>query len=262
MNAVVKIESQDLNIVEYQGKRVVTFAMIDEVHQRPEGTARKRFNDNKHHLVEGEDFYFIDSSLKSEFRTFGIQVPNRGLIVLTESGYLMLTKSFTDDLAWQVQRQLVNGYFNAKDLVANIAKKEMQFNLGSVARQCVTMAKAFGLKGNQIYLSADRAVKQITGESPLELLGTTHLHAPVQEQVFTPTQIGEMFTPKLSGQKINKVLADLGYQTKEGDVWLLTEKGQAFGELFDTGKKHSDGVPVKQLKWNQSVIQFVKGAIA
>lgn len=158
--------------------------------------------------------------------------------------------------------QLRNGYFNAKDLVANIAKKEMQFNLGSVARQCVTMAKAFGLKGNQIYLSADRAVKQITGESPLELLGTTHLHAPVQEQVFTPTQIGEMFTPKLSGQKINKVLADLGYQTKEGDVWLLTEKGQAFGELFDTGKKHSDGVPVKQLKWNQSVIQFVKGAIA
>lgn len=111
MNAIVKIESKQLNIIEYKGQRVVTFAMIDEVHQRPEGTARKRFNDNKHHLVEGEDFYLIDSSLKSEFRTFGIEIPNRGLIVLTESGYLMLVKSFTDDLAWTVQKKLVRGYF-------------------------------------------------------------------------------------------------------------------------------------------------------
>lgn len=33
------------------------------------------------------------------------------VILLAESGYLMLVKSFTDDLAWQVQRQVVNGYF-------------------------------------------------------------------------------------------------------------------------------------------------------
>ncbi|WP_217807258.1 hypothetical protein [Methylomagnum ishizawai] len=36
------------------------------------------------------------------------------MIVLTETGYLMLVKSFTDDLAWQVQRQLVKVYFRAK----------------------------------------------------------------------------------------------------------------------------------------------------
>lgn len=141
-------------------------------------------------------------------------------------------------------------------------KKSSSFNLGSVTRQCVMMAKAFGLKGNQVFLSADRAVKQITGESPLELLGATHLHAPVQEQVFTPTQIGEMLEPKLSGQKVNKLLIELGYQTKEGDVYLLTKKGQGLGELFDTGKKHSDGVPVKQLKWHQSVVQLIKGEVA
>jgi hypothetical protein len=32
---------------------------------------------------------------------------------LTESGYLLLVKTFQDDLAWKVQRQLVNGYFKA-----------------------------------------------------------------------------------------------------------------------------------------------------
>lgn len=36
------------------------------------------------------------------------------IILVTESGYLMLAKSFTDDLAWKVQRELVNNYFRGK----------------------------------------------------------------------------------------------------------------------------------------------------
>ena len=34
---------------------------------------------------------------------------------ITESGYLMLVKSFTDELSWNVQRMLVNSYFNYKE---------------------------------------------------------------------------------------------------------------------------------------------------
>jgi phage antirepressor YoqD-like protein len=33
------------------------------------------------------------------------------VLLLTETGYSMLVKSFTDDLAWEVQRQLVRSYF-------------------------------------------------------------------------------------------------------------------------------------------------------
>ena len=126
--------------------------------------------------------------------------------------------------------------------------------LSSAFRSCMSIAKLCGLKGNQAILSADRATRKLTGESPLELLEITHLHAPVQEQVFTPTQIGEMLNPKLSGQKVNKLLAELGYQVKEGEFWLMTEKGKSLGELMDTQKRHSDGTPVKQLKWYQSIV--------
>ncbi|MFW6030263.1 MAG: hypothetical protein ACOCRO_08430, partial [Halanaerobiales bacterium] len=31
-------------------------------------------------------------------------------------GYLMLVKSFTDDLAWRVQRELINSYFKSKEM--------------------------------------------------------------------------------------------------------------------------------------------------
>lgn len=53
----VNIEGTDLQIKEFNGQRVVTFKDIDAAHERPEGTARKRFNDNKKRFVEGEDYF-------------------------------------------------------------------------------------------------------------------------------------------------------------------------------------------------------------
>lgn len=46
-------------------------------------------------------------------KEFGIVAPN-GLVLITEQGYLMLVKSFTDNLAWKVQRDLVNNYFKKR----------------------------------------------------------------------------------------------------------------------------------------------------
>nr|DAH62364.1 MAG TPA: hypothetical protein [Caudoviricetes sp.] len=113
----ITVGNHILPIKEYNNIRVVTFKDIDMVHERPDGTARKRFNDNKKYFIEGEDFYKISPS---EFRTAIGDMDRRqqnDVTLITESGYLMLVKSFTDDLAWQVQRELVNTYFRVKDVV-------------------------------------------------------------------------------------------------------------------------------------------------
>ena len=88
------VNNKALEIKEYNGQRVVTLKDIDAVHNRPEGTARKRFSNNRKRFIEGEDFYKIQ---KSEKRTLGFDIPNRGLIVMTEKGYLMLMKCCTAD---------------------------------------------------------------------------------------------------------------------------------------------------------------------
>ncbi|MCM1313843.1 MAG: ORF6N domain-containing protein [Prevotella sp.] len=110
------INNKYIKIKEYNGQRVVTFKDIDTVHERLDGTARKRFNDNKEHFIEGKDFFIINQP--SEIRTLGIIRPQGGtpeeVILVTESGYLMIVKSFKDDLAWSVQRMLVNTYFQLK----------------------------------------------------------------------------------------------------------------------------------------------------
>lgn len=113
MSNLVCINQQPLEVKEYKGQKVLTLSDIDAVHKRPDGTARKRFNDNKKHFIENVDYFKVKPSdfQLSEKRTFSITSP-RGATLVTESGYLMLVKSFTDELAWDVQRQLVNCYFN------------------------------------------------------------------------------------------------------------------------------------------------------
>ena len=125
MNELFTINQAAISIKEYSGKRVVTFKDIDTVHQRPEGTARKRFNDNRKRFVEGEDYFKIQPS---EIRTVGITSPNGGIVV-TESGYYMLVKSFTDELSWDVQRQLVNGYFRANQMQSVLADLSPQLQV-------------------------------------------------------------------------------------------------------------------------------------
>lgn len=119
MSNIVKINNQDLQVKEFAGQRVVTFKDIDSLHERVEGTANKRFLDNLKHFEKGIDYFELTGEELREVKqlpNFGIGANASKTILITESGYLMLVKSFTDDLAWKVQRQLVNTYFRAKDL--------------------------------------------------------------------------------------------------------------------------------------------------
>ncbi len=112
MNGIIKIEDTEIQIREYNGQRVVTFKDIDTVHQRSDGTASRNFRKNKKHFIDGIDYIRRNSSEAK--KEYGIIAPN-GIILMTESGYLMIVKSFTDDLSWEIQRQLVNGYFKVKE---------------------------------------------------------------------------------------------------------------------------------------------------
>ena len=110
----VTIVDITIPILTYREKKVITLSMMDSIHHRAEGTARKRFNDHKEKLVADKHFFHVthnEMKSLSEFRTAGIAPNSNGIVVLTERGYSKLVKSFTDDLAWEVQDQLVDNYF-------------------------------------------------------------------------------------------------------------------------------------------------------
>lgn len=70
MQELTTINNTEILVKELSGQRVVTFKEIDAVHGRPDGTARKRFNDNREHFIEGEDFFVLNQP--SEIRTLGV----------------------------------------------------------------------------------------------------------------------------------------------------------------------------------------------
>ena len=134
----IQIYDRSIKVKEYQGQRVVTFKDIDYIHQRPKDTASRNFRTNKKHFIEDVDYFnlSVDKCKNDEIRRFGIESP-RGGYLFTESGYLMLVKSFTDDLAWKVQRQLVNSYFRLKEISNNEPYKIKNKSYRGVA--CMTI---------------------------------------------------------------------------------------------------------------------------
>ena len=79
-------------------KHWVTFKDIDTVHKRPDGTARRNFNQNRQRFISGVDFFKVCAD---EIRTHKIAEispkSHEPLTLITETGYLMLVKSSTDD---------------------------------------------------------------------------------------------------------------------------------------------------------------------
>ena len=131
---------------EFDGQMVVTLKDIDTLHQKPEGTAKRNFNQNKKHFIEGVDYYRLAASQLYEIRTVENQESgirsNNGGYVFTQTGYLMIVKSFTDDLSWEIQRRLVNGYFAAQ-------RAEMTF-MGTPVVTLMEAARALNIPYNTL----------------------------------------------------------------------------------------------------------------
>lgn len=124
---IVHILEKDVQLITYKDKPIVTLRMVDELHQKDENATRKSFNNHREHFIEGEDFFKLPYSEWSKFLAVtnkdGSKVQHNEMIFLTESGYLMAIKPFTDDLSWKVQRELINNYFayqKVKDQIEGI----------------------------------------------------------------------------------------------------------------------------------------------
>ena len=128
------INGTPMPVREYNGQRVVTFRDIDTVHQRPDGTAGRNFRANRKYFIENVDYFTINQP--DEIRRVGIERPQGGtpelIILVTLSGYLMISKSFTDDLSWSIQRLLVNSYFTVREQADNysgLLRRQNEFEI-------------------------------------------------------------------------------------------------------------------------------------
>lgn len=150
MQNQVVIANNAVSVIEYKNQPVVTFKMIDQLHLRPEGTARKAFNNHFDKFIESDDYFRVsyeewkNMTAVNNIHSGHDTGQRNDIIFITQSGYLMLVKSFNDDFAWQVQRDLVNRYFGIhidglKSLHERLDAQDKKLNL--LIHQSMSMSK-------------------------------------------------------------------------------------------------------------------------
>jgi len=148
-----------------------------------------------------------------------------------------------------------------KDSIKALAIIEKAF------RSAYKIAKIALPDRNQAVLKADIAARKLTGQSPLTILDI-ELKSPSQKRLLTPSDAGAAISngTKLSGRKVNEILAAIGLQEAQRDAknriyWKPTAKGKPFAVLLDTNKRHNDGTAIQQVKWTEDIVPMVASAV-
>lgn len=183
---------------------------------------------------------------------------NQEMTFINESGLYSLVMRSNKDEAKRFKRWITSEVLPTirKTGSFTLDKKAQVFPAAEpVFKALASIAEIFGLEKNQALLYANKATKRETGVDFQTVL-QIELKNDKQERCFTPTELGKQLN--LSARKFNELLAEKGLQIKRGDVWCSTELGKSHSVLLDAGKKHSNGTPIQQLKWNESVLNLLK----
>ena len=127
MTELVNVEGTELSVKEYNGKMVVSFSDICDVHKCDRKRLVKHFERKRKHFIKDIDYFEITRKELNDLVSPNSKImgnPYMRTYLFTETGYLMIVKCLDDDMAWDVQRALVNGYFASKNQQPTTAIEE------------------------------------------------------------------------------------------------------------------------------------------
>lgn len=207
----------------------------------------------------------VASQIKEEFETPKLNLgviqretgPVEAAFITEPQLYFVLMRSRSDNARpfrqWVVNDVLPSIRKTGSYSVPKSPDLKLKFELTKM------LLEPAGITGNQLTLALDKVYKANTGESLLAQSGV-ELARPQQVHLATVTEIGERLAAaqgvdSISGQAVNKMLAEKGYQERVGKKWVATEAGIKAGATYlDVGKSRSSGTPITQLKWPLDVL--------
>lgn len=197
-----------------------------------------------------KDFTQLNFELSEYVDPTGRKLPE---YLLTRDGTMLLIMGYNGTKAMALKTAYIKRFNEMEQALRNGAQTQRQVSYSP--RELLDAAQLIyqsaGLEGNQLTLALDKANTAITGKSLLAL-GEVQLIASTQERLLNPTELGKPLG--LSPRAVNSRLQAKGFQIKGVAGWELTASGKALGGIYlDTGKKHSSGVPVRQIKWPATV---------
>ena len=239
-----------LQVFEYDGAEIRTVMIDGEVWFVGKDVATVLgYSNTRDALIEHVDEEDRRVIQKSENATLGLDVPNRGLTVINESGLYSLILSSQLPTARKFKHWVTSEVLPQIHHTGGYSHGSTQGTFAIDA--AIRILEHHGIEGNQLTLALDKVYKRCTGFSMLEVTGIA-LPAPTQHQILTPTEIGSEYG--LSARRVNDILAGAGFQYKVADKWEPLDAGKPYAVMLDTGRRHSDGTPIRQLKWDSGIL--------
>ena len=239
MGNLIVVNDKQLETKEYRGQRVVTPWDIAEVHGREVKTINQSFNRNIDKLIEGKDYFILN---REEFsRSISVTAlskfsNNKEILVFTESGYLMLNKTFSDDLSWTIQRTLIDNYFRTKSLKIPTTMKEVLLIALDLENENQELKRTIEIQTQLIEENRPKL------EYMDMILGS--------EDTMAISQIAADYD--MSGKALNKILHEQGFIRNVNKQWIL------YKEHMDKGYTKSDTFPVQKKDGSEKIVANTK----
>ena len=261
--------------INYNNHPVISTAQLSEFYGASENSLTKNFSLNQDRFKEGIHYFKLEGANLSDFKK-GVMTNGNDpfkyvsvLILWTEKGAARHAKMLTSDKAWEVWEKLEDTYFKVQQgylpvaTVAPVPPVAMPYSdplLAAItySKAAFELAQLYGFKGNQAILAADAFARSVTGESPLKLMKVS-LISQNKGLLYNATELGKLCTPVVKPIAMNLKLSKNGFQVKDAvtDDWAPTDKAMNHCEFLDVGKQHSNGTPIKQLKWYATVLPLL-----
>lgn len=129
MYDIITINNKEIKVKEYNGERVITAWDIAKIHEKDVNEITKNFNRNRETFDLNEDYFVLNrEEFFDRFKNVQDFIPNnvKEIILFTQSGYLLLAKTFSDKLSWKIQKELIKAYFKLKELKDKVESGELE----------------------------------------------------------------------------------------------------------------------------------------
>lgn len=245
MNEIMTINSNQLMVKEYEGQRVVTLWDIARLHNKDVKGVRNNFDRNIKYLIEKEDYFLVPR--ESEFartlstsKEVSVQALNasKNIPIFTESGYLMMTKPMQDELSWQVQRQLVKGYFKLQEIKQKVEEEFSDIENNKSQPPILNTMNVVKFIADDLRVSKVSRIKMYRQACENEGIKSNFLPTYTDDEVAkSATELLKKHNINLTAKKFNQLMIQNGLMIEEsrGNSRGGTKK---YKSLTDEGLKY------------------------
>lgn len=200
-----------------ENKKSILVKDVAQIHEQSVGNINRLINNNRKWFEDGIDV--IDLLNASEaFRNFahqlGLDKSNRTqhIYLLSERGYSLLVKFMDDEKATRVYKQLLDNYFNMREVIKNNNPSLVQQRRLSIMEDNAATRKANMMYKIAMATSSETARQSLLAHAAKELTG--EMTVPVMKhKEYTATQIGQKLG--ITSNKVGRIANQLGLKAEQ-----------------------------------------------